>query len=148
CVSEDRRARPPFLCSPLGLLQEECLHSCRSARGKLSATGGRIPSSEELVPERGLEPPRPCDHCDLNAARLPVPPLGHKCGFTALRLRLAVDPELAGATHAANAAFSFCPAPPSLSTQPERTGALHFEKSLPSASSLRAAARQRGPRRI
>ena len=27
------------------------------------------------VPKGGLEPPRACTHCDLNAARLPVPPL-------------------------------------------------------------------------
>jgi hypothetical protein len=33
---------------------------------------------EELVPERGLEPPLPCENCDLNAARLPIPPFGHK----------------------------------------------------------------------
>jgi hypothetical protein len=30
-----------------------------------------------MVPRRGLEPPRPCDHYDLNVARLPVPPPGH-----------------------------------------------------------------------
>jgi hypothetical protein len=30
-----------------------------------------------LVRERGLEPPRPCGHYDLNVARLPVPPLAH-----------------------------------------------------------------------
>src|ERR1043165_4095316 len=28
-----------------------------------------------LVPKKGLEPPRPCGHMDLNHARLPVPPL-------------------------------------------------------------------------
>ena len=32
-----------------------------------------------MVPERGLEPPLPCENYDLNVARLPVPPLGHKC---------------------------------------------------------------------
>ena len=32
---------------------------------------------EGMVPRRGLEPPRPCDHYDLNVARLPVPPPGH-----------------------------------------------------------------------
>ena len=30
-----------------------------------------------MVPRRGLEPPRPKGHCDLNAARLPIPPSGH-----------------------------------------------------------------------
>ena len=28
-----------------------------------------------LVPKKGLEPPRPCGHMDLNHARLPIPPL-------------------------------------------------------------------------
>src|SRR6185369_16922701 len=32
---------------------------------------------EGLVPKKGLEPPRPCGHMDLNHARLPVPPLRH-----------------------------------------------------------------------
>src|SRR5437879_6627599 len=64
-------------------------------------------SLEELVPERGLEPPRPCDHCDLNAARLPVPPLGHECE--------KVNSSVAGA--ACNEACSFCPAGFPLSTR-------------------------------
>ena len=29
------------------------------------------------MPKGGLEPPRPCEHCALNAARLPVSPLRH-----------------------------------------------------------------------
>src|SRR2546421_533915 len=61
----------------------------------------------KLVPERGLEPPRPCDHCDLNAARLPVPPLGHECEKT--------SSSVAGAAY--REAFSFCPAGFPLSTQ-------------------------------
>jgi hypothetical protein len=31
-----------------------------------------------LVPERGLEPPLPCENQVLNLARLPIPPFGHK----------------------------------------------------------------------
>ena len=31
----------------------------------------------KMVPKGGLEPPRDCSHCALNAARLPVPPLRH-----------------------------------------------------------------------
>jgi hypothetical protein len=31
-----------------------------------------------LVPERGLEPPLPCENQVLNLARLPVPPFGHR----------------------------------------------------------------------
>src|SRR4029079_1465826 len=30
---------------------------------------------EKKVPERGLEPPRPCGHWILSPARLPIPPL-------------------------------------------------------------------------
>ena len=30
------------------------------------------------VRKRGLEPPRPCGHMNLNHARLPIPPLPHK----------------------------------------------------------------------
>jgi hypothetical protein len=33
-----------------------------------------------MVPERGLEPPLPCENQLLKLARLPIPPLGHKCG--------------------------------------------------------------------
>ena len=32
-------------------------------------------SKTKLVPKKGLEPPRPCGHMDLNHARLPIPPL-------------------------------------------------------------------------
>ncbi len=32
----------------------------------------------EMVPRRGLEPPRPKGHYDLNVARLPIPPSGHE----------------------------------------------------------------------
>jgi hypothetical protein len=35
---------------------------------------------ETMVPERGLEPPLPCENQLLKLARLPIPPLGHKCG--------------------------------------------------------------------
>ncbi len=31
----------------------------------------------EMVPKRGLEPPRPDGHYTLNVARLPIPPLRH-----------------------------------------------------------------------
>ncbi len=30
-----------------------------------------------LVPQKGLEPPLPCENMDLNHARLPIPPLRH-----------------------------------------------------------------------
>ena len=45
----------------------------------LRAILGRLLNGErdQLVPERGLEPPLPCENCDLNAARLPIPPFGH-----------------------------------------------------------------------
>ncbi len=50
--------------------------------GFLNRITGDFPYGETLVPERGLEPPLPCENCDLNAARLPIPPFGHKCGLT------------------------------------------------------------------
>ena len=33
-----------------------------------------------LVPERGLEPPLPCENYLLKLARLPIPPFGHSRG--------------------------------------------------------------------
>jgi hypothetical protein len=35
-----------------------------------------------MVPERGLEPPLPCENQLLKLARLPIPPLGHECRTT------------------------------------------------------------------
>src|SRR6266851_2235300 len=35
-----------------------------------------------MVPERGLEPPLPCENQLLKLARLPIPPLGHECDTT------------------------------------------------------------------
>jgi hypothetical protein len=34
----------------------------------------------EMVPRRGLEPPRPCDRQHLKLVRLPIPPSGHGVG--------------------------------------------------------------------
>ncbi len=45
--------------------------------GFLNRITGDFPYGETLVTERGLEPPLPCENCDLNAARLPIPPFGH-----------------------------------------------------------------------
>ena len=42
----------------------------------------RLANGDQLVPERGLEPPLPCENCDLNAARLPIPPFGHRLHST------------------------------------------------------------------
>src|SRR3984957_17664705 len=46
-----------------------------------SADGRRVEKKEEtgviLVPERGLEPPLPCENQLLKLARLPIPPFGH-----------------------------------------------------------------------
>src|SRR3546814_3467420 len=35
---------------------------------------------EQMVPRRGLEPPRPCDRQHLKLVRLPIPPSGHGVG--------------------------------------------------------------------
>lgn len=47
--------------------------SPRHQKTKTTRVGGFVC----LVPRRGLEPPRPCDHRYLKPARLPVPPPGH-----------------------------------------------------------------------
>jgi hypothetical protein len=39
-----------------------------------------------LVPERGLEPPLPCENQVLNLARLPIPPFGHCAARAHLKL--------------------------------------------------------------
>jgi hypothetical protein len=41
----------------------------------------RTDPEKQLVPRRGLEPPRPKGHYDLNVARLPIPPSGHEKGM-------------------------------------------------------------------
>ena len=41
---------------------------------------GPGPPARPPVRKRGLEPPRPCGHMDLNHARLPIPPLPRKKG--------------------------------------------------------------------
>jgi hypothetical protein len=62
-----------------------------------------------LVPERGLEPPLPCENQVLNLARLPIPPFGHIC-----RARFARQVHRKCARIEA---FSFCPPLPPLSTK-------------------------------
>ena len=37
-----------------------------------------------LVRERGLEPPRPCEHYDLNVACLPIPALAQINGYSTI----------------------------------------------------------------
>lgn len=41
----------------------------------LTANASTLLRTKRLVPKKGLEPPRPCGHMDLNHARLPIPPL-------------------------------------------------------------------------
>ena len=36
-------------------------------------------AKEQMVPRRGLEPPRPCERRHLKTVRLPIPPSGHGC---------------------------------------------------------------------
>ena len=43
-------------------------------------------TASSLVPGGGFEPPRDCSHCDLNAARLPIPPLRRVNANTLQRL--------------------------------------------------------------
>jgi hypothetical protein len=44
-----------------------------------------------VVPERGLEPPLPCENQVLNLARLPVPPFGHCFDSTLFALLSATN---------------------------------------------------------
>ncbi len=53
-----------------------------SFRGRRQARNSMPQYANQLVPERGLEPPLPCENCDLNAARLPIPPFGHRLHST------------------------------------------------------------------
>jgi hypothetical protein len=48
------------------------------------AGGFGEPGFDLMVPERGLEPPLPCENQVLNLARLPVPPFGHYFDSTLL----------------------------------------------------------------
>ena len=41
---------------------------------KREAADSRAQYDPEWMQLRGLEPPHPCGHGDLNAARLPIPP--------------------------------------------------------------------------
>ncbi len=47
----------------------------RGTRRMAQSPVERSPSGVTAMPKGGLEPPRACAHCALNAARLPVPPL-------------------------------------------------------------------------
>ncbi len=40
-----------------------------------ASSGGLDSKKKRMVPGGGFEPPRENSHCDLNAARLPIPPL-------------------------------------------------------------------------
>jgi hypothetical protein len=74
---------------------------------------------KNLVPERGLEPPLPCENQVLNLARLPIPPFGHKRGTPiAMQQRFAIA--------RVNEAFSFCPPLTSLSTIRRPTAVRQF----------------------
>src|SRR6266704_1944477 len=78
CLAEDQFGGPAFAL-PYRFYKGTYSSSCRSARGNFASREMPILISEELMPERGLEPPRPCDHWLLKLACLPVPPLGHEC---------------------------------------------------------------------
>ena len=52
-----------------GLADAKKHHATERHRGPLPQKAG--PSGAGFVRKRGLEPPRPCGHMDLNHARLP-----------------------------------------------------------------------------
>jgi hypothetical protein len=59
--------------SPARRLSSRC--SVKKALRRWSSRRRVTLSLSHLVPKGGLEPPRGFPHCDLNAARLPIPPL-------------------------------------------------------------------------
>jgi hypothetical protein len=60
-------------------LREPCtLLSC-SHHSRLGFEEPVLWTTARMVPRTGVEPARPCGHCDLNAARLPIPPSRHWC---------------------------------------------------------------------
>ena len=64
-------------------------------------------TTTRTVRKRGLEPPRPCGHMNLNHARLPIPPLPHdKKGEEQGEILFALDPVKPGSSrvHRAQAA--------------------------------------------
>ena len=67
----------------------------------------------QKVLERGLEPPRPCGHKNLNLARLPIPPLEQRV-FCIYRLRPAVvqDVAMAAKVRGGNGLRCWAPSPP------------------------------------
>lgn len=65
-------------CSPYGVPSPGRSACIEAARRRRISTRRRTQTwyTTKLVPKRGLEPLRPFGHCDLNAARLPIPPPG------------------------------------------------------------------------
>src|SRR5712691_3395481 len=81
-------ARPPHARSVWLFALKGCLSTAGGTQlscvrcAKQSASPSLPTHWGSLVPERGLEPPLPCENQLLKLARLPIPPLGHKRGKT------------------------------------------------------------------
>src|SRR5712691_3913661 len=81
-------ARPPAARSVWLFALKSCLSTAggtqrRCVRCARQSASPSLPTHwGSLVPERGLEPPLPCENQLLKLARLPIPPLGHKRGKT------------------------------------------------------------------
>src|SRR3984893_18490784 len=94
------------------------LSRTRNRRLRTSFIGGslrgiiQIGCELNLVPERGLEPPLPCENQVLNLARLPIPPFGHM-----YHAWIAIQRLLHWSSARVMRLFSFCPPTPPLSTK-------------------------------
>src|SRR3979490_3189426 len=90
--------------------------NCKSRTGYIAGYGSN------LVPERGLEPPLPCENQVLNLARLPIPPFGHM-----YHAWIAIQRLLHWSSARVMRLFSFCPPTPPLSTKRGGDKKLYFE---------------------
>ncbi len=70
-------------------IDRDCTRITANSPGQLSLKFSRFPgvfnrsralTNKQLVPRRGLEPPRPCERQHLKLVRLPIPPSGHGVG--------------------------------------------------------------------
>src|SRR3569833_3832682 len=77
------------------------LQSLRAAR--LKQTSPAFSPGFSFMRMRGLEPPRPYGHTDLNRARLPIPPHPRAAAIVARRGRPRIRPRRVGRGLAADA---------------------------------------------
>jgi hypothetical protein len=72
-------SRPRLKHAPEGRKAAKKLADFRDFRGisRNDLEVSEVREKEQMVPGRGLEPPRPCERQHLKLVRLPIPPSGH-----------------------------------------------------------------------